>query len=84
MVSTTTRGALPAAAILPDCLLHAGRGHASLPGPAGAVTLELPPALFQAVTAQRLAKNLGLGATFLLGQSLGLTDQVQRERQRRS
>jgi hypothetical protein len=80
--ASSSRTTLPAAAVLLDSGLHAGRGHAGLPGSARAVALELAPALFLAVTAQRLAKNLGLGATFLPRQALSLTDQIQRERQR--
>ena len=62
--------------------LHLGRCHADLPGSAGAITLEPAPAFFLPVAAQRLAKNLGLGAAFLLSQTLCLTDEVRGKGQR--
>ena len=82
LVSATIRGTLPAAAILLDRAPHASRGQPDFPSLARAIAFEPAPAFLLAVPAERLAKNLSLRATLLLGQALGLTDEVRRKGQR--
>jgi hypothetical protein len=82
LVSATTRGTLPAAADLLDGALDVGLGHPELSGSTLSIALERAPAAFVNVTAKRLAEQLALGATFLLGDPLRLSDQVWRKRER--
>jgi hypothetical protein len=77
LVSATIRGTLPAAAELLDGAFHVLLFHANLPGPAGAIALEPTPASLLAIAAQRLPKDLCLGAAFLLGQAFRFSDQVR-------
>jgi hypothetical protein len=82
MVSATIRGTLPAAAKLLDGALHACLSHADCPGPTGTIALEPAPASLLTVAAECLTKDLCLGAAFLLGQALHLSDQVRGKRER--
>ena len=81
LVSATIRATLPAAAELLDGTLDMGPGHPESPRPTGAVTLEATPSALLNVAAEGLAKELALGATFLLGDSLGLTNEVRGKRE---
>ena len=81
LVSATIRGTLPAATELLDGALHVGLSYADFPCPAGAIALEPTPASLLTVAAQRLPKDLGLGAPFLLGQAFRFSDQVRGKRQ---
>lgn len=82
LVSATIRRTLPAAAKLLDGALHSCLSHADLPGPAGAIALELTPASLLDVAAERVTKDLGLGSAFLLGQAFRFSDQVRGKRER--
>jgi len=81
-VSATIRGTSAAAAELLDGTLDPGLGYPESARPTLTVALKTtPPTLFN-VAAKGLAEQLALGAAFLLGDSLGLTDQFRGERQR--
>ena len=82
LVSATIRGTLPAAAKILDGALDACFSHANCPSPPGAIALEPAPALLLAVAAERLTKDLCLGAAFVLGQAFHFSDQVRRKRER--
>jgi hypothetical protein len=81
VVSATIRGALPAAADLLDGTLHVRLSHADFPSPASAIALEPTPASLLAVAAQRVLKDLCLGAAFLLGQAFRFPDQIRGKRE---
>jgi len=81
LVPATIRGTLPAAAELLDGALHVRLSHADFPSPASAIALEPTPASLLAVAAQRLPKDLCLGAAFLLGQAFRLSDQIRGKRE---
>src|SRR5437867_4155530 len=84
LVSATTRSTLPAATELLDSAFDAGLVHPESPYPTRAVALQITPPAFLDIPAQGFAEQLALGATFLFGDSLGLTDQVRGQRQRQN
>jgi len=65
-----------------DSAFDAGLGHPESPCPTRSVALQTTPPAFLDIPTQGLAEQLALGATFLFGDSLGLTDQVRGQRQR--
>ena len=82
LVSATPRSTLPAAVELLDDALHVCLSHADFPRPAGAIALEPTPASLLTVAAERLSKDLCLGAAFLLGQAFRFSDQIRGKRER--
>jgi hypothetical protein len=65
-----------------DDALHVRLSHADFPGPADAIALEPTPSSLLAVAAERLSKDLCLGAAFLLGQAFCFSDQIRGKRER--